>query len=78
MSRGGPRPGAGRKPYADPSTADEAARMLATYTDGGIWPSAHGDVQVSLSAAVELLHRLRRRSPAKVSAKGRGRGDTAR
>ena len=61
MSRGGPRPGAGRRSRADPTTADEAARELGRYLSGGVWPSRTGDIVIDLPAAVALLAKLRRR-----------------
>lgn len=64
-NRGGPRPGSGRKPYADPTTAREAADALSAYC-GGAWPSAPG-VWLDLPAAVALLHKLRRRTGKSVS-----------
>lgn len=63
MPRGGIPGKAGRKPFRDPETAAEAARMLATYTDGGVWPTTTGDVALDVRAAVALLHKLRRRKP---------------
>ncbi len=63
MSRGGPRPGAGRPRRADPTTADEAVRELGRCLDGGVWPSRTGDVCLALPAAVALLNKLRRRKP---------------
>jgi hypothetical protein len=64
MSRGGPRPGAGRPRRADPATAEEAVRELGRYLDGGVWPSRTGDVCLDLPAVVALLNKLRRRKPA--------------
>lgn len=61
MSRGGPRPGAGRPRRPDPTTADEAVRELGRYLDGGVWPSRTGDIVLDLPAAVALLNKLRRR-----------------
>ena len=61
--RGGPRPGAGRPRRADPATAEDAARELARYVGGGVWPTRTGDVCLDLPAAVALLHKLRRRRP---------------
>ena len=66
--RGGPRPGAGRPRFADPATAEEAARLLAAYTEGGVWPTARGEVALDLAAAQALIAKLRRRKPGKVSA----------
>lgn len=65
--RGGPRPNAGRKPYADPTTAEEAARMLSAYVEGA-YPTPAGNVGIPLAAAVALLHKLRRRRPGTTSA----------
>lgn len=66
MSRGGPRPGAGRKPYADPTTPTEAAVALARIVGPGV-SSTEDHVRLDLDAAVAILHKLRRRTRATTS-----------
>lgn len=64
--RGGPRPGAGRKPYADPTTPTEAAVALARIVGPGV-SSTDDHVRLDLDAAVAILHKLRRRTKATTS-----------
>ena len=73
MSRGGPRPGAGRKPYADPTTAEEAIAMLRPYLvlPDDVYPTPAGNVGLTLPGVVALLHKLRRRTAATTSASRR-------
>lgn len=59
---GGLRKGAGRKPYADPTTADEAVKMLAPYLPPeAVYPTPGGNIGITLEGAIPLLHKLRRR-----------------
>lgn len=61
--RGGPRKGAGRKPYADPTTAEEAIAMLRPYLTlpDDAYPTPAGNVGLTLPGVIALLHKLRRR-----------------
>lgn len=63
MTRGGPRPGCGRPRRADPATAEEAARELRRYAPDVMYE--HGYVILTLPDAVTIVHKLRRRKPAK-------------
>ena len=68
-SRGGPRPGAGRKPYADPTTAEEAITMLEAYLPlpSDAYPTPAGNVGLTLAGVTAILHKLRRRTKATTS-----------
>lgn len=64
--RGGRRPGAGRKPHAEPQTVQDAVAALDRYVGPGAWTgTANVDgrdlIVLDLAAACKLLLRIRGR-----------------
>ena len=60
--RGGPRPGAGRKPFAVPATAVDAAVALSRIVGPGIGSTLDDKVVLDVDAAVAILTRLRKKA----------------